>query len=75
MLVLSFIAVPSRRLFNRRQPYVGIQRRGSIKIIDLVATKGEAPVQEKNIAMENPIRVVPAIMILVSGYPVLTAVN
>ena len=47
MLVLSFIAVPSRRLFNRRQPYVGIQRRGSINIIDLVATKGEAPVHEK----------------------------
>ena len=44
MLVLSLIAVPSRRLFNRRQPHVGIQRRGSLKIIDLAETKGEVPV-------------------------------
>ena len=55
MLVLSLIAVPSRRLFNRRQPHVGIQRRGSLKIIDLAETKGEAPVNnilQKKIQLE-----------------------
>ena len=52
---------------------MGIQRRGSLKIIDLAETKGEAPVN--NIAIKNPISVVSAIMILVSGYLVLIAGN
>ena len=44
-----------------------------VKNYRLAESKGEAPANEKNIyiAIENPIRVLPAIMIVVSGYPVI----
>ena len=50
-----------------------------VKNYRLAEAKDEAPVNEKYIyiyiAIENPIRVVPAIMIVVSGYPVLIVGN
>ena len=51
-----------------------------VKNYRLAEAKDEAPVNEKKyiyiyIAIENPIRVVPAVMIVVSGYPVLIVGN
>ena len=56
-----------------------------VKNYRLAEANGDAPVNEKKkkkknyiyiyIAIENPIRVVPAIMIVVSGYPVLIVGN
>lgn len=49
-----------------------------VKNYRLAEAKDEVPVNEKiyiYIAIENPIRVVPAIMIVVSGYPVLIVGN